>query len=174
MPLNLYGDKPIGAAKEVLGQQFETGKRFAGGLFSRGTAMGAYESKTAQSKAKIGEAIDAWGTDMLVSWKEKSGELNQALRQDLKGQREKANQARIQGDMGMYKLALQQLMFDKEMLAYANALDSARIGDIFTSIVAGLGQLGAGYFTSDSWYNFLNQQQAPKAPVAPPYGGGWQ
>lgn len=159
MPLDIYGSKPQEVTKSILGEQVETGVQRSAGLFSGTAAQANVGAKAERNKQKLKQAIDAWGTDMLVNWKEQSSYLNQALRQDLKSMREQANQARIAGDMKNYQLALQKSMFDKEMLTYADMLDKARIGDIFTGIVAGLGQLGAGFFTSDVWENMKTRRQ---------------
>lgn len=153
MPLDLYTDKPAGVAKEVVGQQFQTGQRFASSLFSRGTAMGAYKSKAEYNKARIGEAIDAWGLDLVSDWSKNSEQLMTAVSDDLEEMRRQASMAREANDLEQYKLALQRIMFDKQMKAYGDALNKARIGDIFTSIVAGLGQIAAGYFSSEEWLN---------------------
>ena len=149
MPLDLYTDKPIGVAKEAVGEQFQTGQRFAGSLFSRGTAMGAYKSKAEYNKARIGEAIDAWGMDLVSDWGKNSEQLMTAVSDDLEEMRRQASMARESNDMEQYKLAMDRIMFDKEMKAYAEALDNARIGDIFTSIIWGLGQMTAGYFSKE-------------------------
>lgn len=169
MPLDLYTDKPIGVAKEAVGQQFETGQRFAGSLFSRGTAMGAYKNKAEYNKARIGEAIDAWGMDLVSDWGKNSEQLMTAVSDDLEEMRRQAGMAQKSNDMEQYKIAMDRIMFDKDMKAYADALDKARIGDIFTSIIAGLGQLGAGFFTSDAWYSVLQRRsRSAFAPIAPP------
>lgn len=155
MPLDLYGDKPVGVAQTAAGQQFETGKQLgAGGLFTSSAAMGAYGSKAKYNQQRMNEAINAWGTDLIIDWNKNSEQLIGAVKEDLTDMRQRASQARQANDMEMYKLALQKTMFDKQMLAYAQALDKARIGDIITSIVAGLGQLGAGFFTSDAWEQY--------------------
>lgn len=171
MPLNIYGSKPQEVTKSVLGEQLETGVQRGAGLFTGTAAQAGVGRKVERNKQKLGQAIDVWGIDMLVNWKEQSSQLNQALRQDLKSMRGQANEARIAGDMKMYQLALQKSMFDKEMLTYAQALDNARIGDIFTGIVTGLGQLGAGFFTSDIWYNMKAGPQ-PSPVTSPVYKYG--
>ena len=154
MALIDYQDAPADLGKKAAAQQQQVGRQAAGGLFSGTAAQSAFQKKSAYNQQSINAAIDAWGMDLVTQWDKQGEQMVNAVKDDMKQMREAARQARVQNDMARYKIAMQREMFDKEMLANANALSNAKIGDIFTGIIAGLGQLGAGFFTSDFWNNY--------------------
>jgi len=144
MPIDLYGKQPTDVLKGMAQtQQKQTGGKLLG-MFTRSASKGAYQAKEKVNTQRLDEAIQAFGNDVLLNWNEKSAEMGDAVQQDLESMRTQMQQARAAHDMEMYKLALQQSLFDKQLLAYKNSLDKAKFGDIMTGIIAGLGQLGAG------------------------------
>jgi len=142
MPIDLYGDKPTDVLKGLAGRQIEQGKTVAGRMFGA-QAMPGFQKQLGRIQTRIDEAIEAWGLDALMNWQENSAAFTQALQQDLKTMRNEANQARLVNDMDRYQIALSRILFDKKMLEYKNQLDKARIGDIITAIIGGLGQIAA-------------------------------
>ena len=122
----------------------QKGRQQAGQLFSSGSAMGAYSGKQQFNENRINEAIDAWGVDIARDWQRNGPMLIDAVKQDIKDLRIQAQQARKANDLERYKLSLDQIMFDKQMLMYAQELEQARKGDILSGVIAGLGQFGAG------------------------------
>ena len=160
MALINYQDVPD-LAKQAATQQQQVGQQASGSLFS-GAAQSAFKKRSAYNQQSINAAIDAWGMDVVTQWDKQGEQMVNAVKDDMKQMREAARQARVQNDMARYKIAMQREMFDKEMLANANALSNARIGDIFTTIIAGLGQLGAGFFTSDTWYQLKQNIRTPQ------------
>ena len=173
MALGLYQDLPQ-AGQEAVTQQSQVGQQAAMGLF--GKVPGAYQNRAKYNQDTIKSAIKAWGLDMVANWNKNSEEMTNALKDDMKQMRNAAYEARKSNDMAMYKIAQQRIMFDKEMIANAHALSNAKIGDIFTAIITGLGQLGAGFFTSDYWNNYKSRNIIPEvqSPVfkygTPQYG----
>jgi len=189
MAIDLYGTKPIGALQSVAQtQQKQTGGKLLG-MFTRSASKGAYGAREQVNTQRLNEAIQAFGTDVLLNWKERSAQLGEAVQEDLKNMSIQMQQARAANDMEMYKLALQQSLFDKQLLAHKDSLDKARFGDIMTGIIAGLGQLAAGGI--EAWQDkkayeetqqMLNQWKGQSFgqpsdylqflnPTAPPYGG---
>lgn len=156
-----YQDVPD-LTKQAATQQQQVGQQAAGSLFSGSAAQSAFQKRSAYNQQSINAAIDAWGMDLVTQWDKQGEQMVNAVKDDMKQMREAARQARVQNDMARYKIAMQREMFDKEMLANANALSNAKIGDIFTAIVAGLGQLGAGFFTSNAWYRIKQDIRTPQ------------
>ena len=165
MAIDLYTDQPQQGLTEVSGQRLEQGKKAVGGIFSGTAGQSAFQSRMGRNQRRMDEAINAWGTDMVINWGKQSAQIRQALKDDMDTMHTEMSQARQENDMERYKLALQQVMFDKEMAVYADMLDKAKIGDIFTAIVAGLGQLGAGFFTSDLWESMKLDFNTPKRDI---------
>lgn len=170
MAIDLYTDQPQQGLQEVAGQRLEQGKTAVGGIFSGTAGQSAFQSRMGRNQRRMDEAINAWGTDMVINWGKQSAQIRQALKDDMETMKIEMTQARQRNDMERYKLALQQKMFDEEMTVYADMLDKAKVGDIFTAIVGGLGQLGAGFFSSDAWYQMkVGWQSKPTFQTAGQY-----
>jgi len=159
MAIISYQDTPADLGKQAVSQQQQVGQQAAGGLFSNTAAQSAFKKRAGYNQQTLNAAVDAWGLDLVANWNKNSEEMTNALNDDMEQMRRAATQARQANDMAMYKIAMQKIMFDKEMAAHATALTNAKIGDIFTAIIAGLGQLGAGFFTSDYWENLKTIRQ---------------
>ena len=143
MALISYSNVSEGPRQFIQGAK-QQGRKSAGQLFSSGSAMGSYSGNQQFNENRINEAINAWGVDIARDWDRNGAMLIDAVRQDIKDLRIQAQQARKANDLERYRLALDQIMFDKQMLMYANELEQARKGDILTGVIAGLGQFGAG------------------------------
>jgi len=161
MAIDLYTDQPQQALSEVAGQRAAQGQQAVGGAFG-GAAQGAFKSRMGRNQRRMDEAINAWGTDIVINWNKNSAQIRKAVKDDMDNMHTQMSQARQSNDMELYKLALQQSMFDKEMMTYADMLDKAKVGDILTAIVGGIGQLGAGFFTSDAWKAMKLDINTPK------------
>jgi len=142
MPIDLYGQKPMQAGTQI--QQRAT--QYGQGLFgSMAPNVGAAATPQIQiDQARLQEAVDAWGSDIVKNWNQASGQLMDALQQDLKSMREEASRARMENDMERYQMALQKSLFDKQMLAYGKLLDKANRHNLLNAILYGAGQVGAG------------------------------
>jgi hypothetical protein len=160
MALDLYGDQPAQATQQMTGGAFQTGQSVASSLFSRKGTMGAYKRKAGMNQRKLNEAIQAWGTDLVAQFSSVGEDMMNAVRQDLEQMRVEAQQARAANDMKRYQIALDRSLFDKQMLAYGQALQQAKIGDIMTGILAGIGQIGAAageaYTRTRDWQKYLD------------------
>jgi hypothetical protein len=139
--INLYGNQPTQAMQQVQGQAQRAGQGFFGSVSGAGQAA---QPQVQIDQARISEAVDAWGKDIVKNWNQSGGELMNALKQDLKSMREEAVRARQENDMERYKLALQKSLFDKQMLAYGNLIDKANRHNLLNAVLYGVGQVGAG------------------------------
>jgi len=146
MAIDLYGsNNPVAGAKGAVGRAAgAASQQTAGKMFSKGAAKGAFQKALGHRQASLDQAIEAWGEDTARNWKENGAKLMQAVHDDLSQMRIKAQQAKAQGDMETYKLAMQRILFDKQMAEYGKALDDAILGSKVSGIVGGLGQITAG------------------------------
>ena len=170
--IDMYGSRPTEAAQEISGRAIGAGTQATAGLRTRSSSRAAFTKALSRQRGNIFDAIEAWGIKNVLNWKENSAQIMQSLQQDLSQMRQKAQQARAQGDMEMYKLAMQRVLFDKQMEAHAQMLNSEQMGSIISGIVAGLGQIAAGYFSREvpqmesvNWRDYLYQ--------SPPHEGGY-
>jgi len=147
--INLYGNAGTEAAQGISGRAIGAGTQATAGLRTRSSSRAAFTKALGRQQGNLLDAIEAWGIKNVLNWKENSAQIMQSLQQDLSQMRQKAHQARAQGDMESYKLVMQRILFDKQMAAQANMLNSSNAGSIISAIVGGLGQIAAGYFTSD-------------------------
>ena len=144
MALDIYGEKPVTAGRQVVGQAMKTGQAQLGSLFGEGQAAGAMQPQMQLDEAKLNEAVDAWGRDLVKNWNQNSGQIMQALDQDLTMMREEASRARQENDMQRYQLAMEKILFDKQMKAYGDLLDKANRHNLLNAILYGGGQVAAG------------------------------
>jgi len=140
MPIDLYGSKPIGITQDVA-QQAVRAKTPAG---MGSAAQGAFGSSMKYYSQKLGEAIDAWGMDTVMDWQNKGAKIEQQFRTDLEEMRRKAQMARATNDMEMYKLSMQKILFDKQMLAYADNIKKNNTHSLIAGLVELIGQIGGG------------------------------
>ena len=140
MPIDLYGSKPIDITQDVA-QKAIAAKTPTG---QGSSAQGALGSSMKYYSQKLGEAIDAWGMDTVMDWNNKGAMMEQKLQQELVEMRRKADIARQTNDMEMYGLSMQRILFDKQMLAYANQLKKNNFHSLVGGLVELIGQIGAG------------------------------
>ena len=112
MAIDLYTDEPQQALKQVAGQRAEQGQQAVGGAFGGTAAQSAFASRMGRNQRRIGEAIDAWGMDIVKNWNTNSAQIRKAVQDDMKTMGQQMLQARKTNDMETYKLAMQQKMFD--------------------------------------------------------------
>ena len=144
MPIDLYTDKPQQALGQVAQRATQFGQQTFGGLFSSPQAQGAMVQQGQMNEARLKEAVDAWGVDIVKNWNQSGRQVLDALQQDLRMMREEATRARQENDMQRYQMALQKSLFDKQMLAYGKLIDSANQHNLLNAILYGVGQVGAG------------------------------
>jgi hypothetical protein len=144
MPIDLYGSKPIDITQDVA-QKAIAAKSPTG---QGSSAQGAFGSSMKYYGQKLGEAIDAWGMDTVLDWKNKGAMMEQKFRDELEEMRRKADMARQTNDMEMYKVTMQRILFDKQMLAYADNLKKNNVHSLVAGLVQLVGQIGGGYLGS--------------------------
>ena len=142
--IDMYGDKPLEASKQVTGRAMTAGAEATEGLRPGGAAKGAFTKALRMKQVSLTDALETWGTKNVLNWKESGAAMLQQVDQELEEMRTAAQQARAQGDMETYKLALQQILFNKQMKAQADLLADEKLGSIVSALVGGLGQIGAG------------------------------
>ena len=147
MAFDLYGSRPTGITQATV-QRTAQGM---GGAFSRTAAVGATQARAQYGTSKLGEAIDAWGADVIADWRNKSATMMQQLTGDLEEMRRQAEQARATNDMEMYQLAMDRLLFDKKMLAYAQEIEKNNTHSLIAGLVGAAGQILGGYLGSKSF-----------------------
>jgi hypothetical protein len=113
-------------------------------------AQGAFGSSMKYYSQKLGEAIDAWGMDTVMDWQNKGAKIEQQFRTDLEEMRRKAQMARATNDMEMYKLSMQKILFDKQMLAYADNIKKNNTHSLIAGLVELVGQIGGGVLGSQT------------------------
>jgi hypothetical protein len=137
MALNLYGNRELGIGAGVAGGAMQSGtSKLGAGL------KGKVQSKLLSRQKDIKGAIDAWGMDTILQMQKGDRQMFESVQEDLKQMRRKASEARQANDVETYKLALQQSLHDRQMLTYADQLNKAKIGDIFTGLISALGNIG--------------------------------
>lgn len=139
MPIDLYGSKPIDITQDVA-QKAIAAKTPGGGS----SAQGAFATSMKYHSQKLGEAINAWGMDTVMDWRNKGAMMEQQFRNDLEEMRRKASMARSTNDMEMYKLSMQRILFDKQMLAYADQIRKNNTHSLVAGLVQLIGQVGGG------------------------------
>ena len=140
MPIDLYGSKPIDITQDVA-QKAIAAKTPTG---QGSSAQGAFGSSMKYYSQKLGEAIDAWGMDTVLDWKNKGAMMEQKFRDELEEMRRKADMARQTNDMEMYQVTMQRILFDKQMLAYADNLKKNNVHSLIAGLVELIGQIGGG------------------------------
>ena len=159
--IDMYGSRPTEAAQEISGRAIGAGTQATAGLRTKSSSQAAFTKALGRQRGNLLDAIEAWGINNVLNWKENSAQIMQSLQQELKDLHHKMAQARAQGDMESYKLAMQRMLFDKQMAAKAKMLNSSNAGSIISALVGGLGQLAAGYFSEHPLINWGENIQKP-------------
>jgi len=171
--IDMYGSRPTEAAQQISGRAIGAGTQATAGLRTRSSSQAAFTKALGRHQGSLLDAIEAWGINNILNWKENSAQIMQSLQQDLKQMRQKAQQARAQGDMETYKLAMERLLFDQQMAAHADMLNSNNAGSIISAIVGGLGQIAAGYFSREDLQTETNWRDYYSGYSRPPHEGGY-
>ena len=140
MPIDLYGSKPIDITQDVA-QKAIAAKSPTG---QGSSAQGAFGSSMKYYSQRLGEAVDAWGMETVMDWQNKGAKMEQQFRNDLEEMRRKATMARSTNDMQMYGVAMQRILFDKQMIAYADMISKNNTHSLIAGLVQLIGQIGGG------------------------------
>ena len=142
--IDMYGSQHTEAAKGVTGRAVTAGAEATAGLRPGAASKGAFAKALRMKQVSLMDALEMWGTKNVLNWKESGAAMLHQVDQSLEEMRTAAQKARAEGDMETYKLALQQILFDKQMKARADQMADGQLGSIVSAIVGGLGQIGAG------------------------------
>lgn len=174
--INMYGSRPTEAAQQVTGGAIAGGTQATAGLRTRGSSQAAFTKALGRQQGNLLDAVEAWGIENVMQWKENGAQIMQSLQQELRQMRQQAEQAREQGDMETYKLAMQRALFDKQMAAHAKMLSDEKMGSIISALVGGLGQIAGGLASMDipEWTNISDDFfDTSQYHLRPPHEGGY-
>lgn len=133
-------------AQEAFKSTYNTMEDRAKQMFGTSTAGNIRSNVSGYMKDTILEGLNAYGIDYALNWNTKAEQIMKALTDDMEEATQQAIKARQMGDMAMYKQALQRRLFDRTMAQYADAMNKAKIGQILTGIIGGIGSIAGNYF----------------------------
>ena len=140
MPLNMYGREGVSQPlAQVTGGAQQAGRSVATKTF--GAQAGSALKEIGRRERGLRNAIDTFGLQSSIQFSEQSDEMVDAIREDMREMRFKAQTARAQNDAEEYKLALEKIMFDKEMAARVDELGKTKISQLITGLIAGVGSV---------------------------------
>ena len=140
MPLNMYGREGVSQPlAQVTGGARQAARSVATKTF--GAQAGSALKEIGRRERGLRNAIDTFGLQSSIQFSEQSDEMIDAIREDMREMRFKAQTARAQNDAEEYKLALEKIMFDKEMAARVDELGKTKISQLITGLIAGVGSV---------------------------------
>ena len=144
---DLYSSKrnPGDIAKGVFEQTQSAGLNRANQYFGNAAMERSMAKRGEITGNMIKGAIEVFGVDTVRNWQAKSADIRNELRQRTQMIKREAIRARQQGDMDRYNRLMSQILFDRELAAYAEVLDKARKNQIASAIAGYAGGFGLEY-----------------------------